>query len=98
MLEHEATGRFFAGESDNVSQEVDKQLGQLAMGKHPCKLLNELYGRDNIIKVHEFPVKKKSQQGPFLAYLKDCTGKTEYLCLNPDKPAPKKRRKPKDKP
>lgn len=98
MLEHEATGRFFADSSDTVSKDVDKHLSQLALGKHRCKLLNELYSRDNVIKVHEFPADKEKQRVALLADLKRCVDKAPYLCLNPDKLAVKKRRKPKDKP
>lgn len=62
VLEHDATGRFYVGESNNVSAEVDKQLAQLAKGGHPCKLLNRLYERDDIIRVFEYPTKSMKER------------------------------------
>ncbi len=78
MLEHDATGRFYLGQSDRVSDEVDKQLAKLAIGKHPCKLLNGLYERDNVIRVYEYAVKSKRHRGKLLDEIKaSCT--TSYL-------------------
>lgn len=82
VLEHDATGRFYLGESAHVSKEVDKQLSQLALGKHPHKLLNELYARDSAIRVYEYPMKAKKARSGLLKELK-ATASTDYLCLNP---------------
>lgn len=78
MLEHDATGRFYIGQSDNVSMEVDKQLAKLAMGKHPCKLLNGLYEKDNVIRVFEYRVKSKRNRGVLLNEIK-AASTTHYL-------------------
>ncbi|MNP89151.1 hypothetical protein D3C85_15540 [compost metagenome] len=67
VLEHDATGRFYIGQSSDVSAEVDKQLALLAVGKHPCKLLNALYEKDNVIRVIEYPVKKASDRKRIIA-------------------------------
>lgn len=82
MLEHDATGRFYLGVSDKVSDTVDKQLSQLALGKHPCKLLNELYARDSIIRVYEYPVKAEKARKALLKAVLD-EASAPYLCLNP---------------
>ncbi|MNO12961.1 hypothetical protein D3C76_25810 [compost metagenome] len=82
MLEHVATGRFYLGQSENVSFDVDKQLSQLSIGKHPCKLLNKLYERDSEIRLFEYPIKAKKARQALLREVKEsCT--TDYLCLNP---------------
>lgn len=82
MLEHEATGRFYLGQSETVSSDVDKQLALLSIGKHPCKLLNKLYERDADIRLYEYPIKAKKARQALLREVKEsCT--TPYLCLNP---------------
>lgn len=94
VLEYEPTGRFYIHYSDDVSKTVDKALHQLKLGKHPCRLLNELYSREPVIRVFEFPLRSKKgcvdrvidlikQQNP------------DYLCLNKDdhiKPVRRKRK------
>jgi hypothetical protein len=82
MLEHVATGRFYLGQSETVSSEVDKQLSLLAIGKHPCKLLNKLYERDAEIRLFEYPIKAKKARQALLKEIKE-TCLTDYLCLNP---------------
>lgn len=82
MLEHVATGRFYLGQSENVSSEVDKQLSLLAIGKHPCKLLNGLYAKDADIRLFEYPLKAKKARTALLKQIKE-TCETDYLCLNP---------------
>jgi len=82
MLEHDATGRFYLGESNQVSKDVDKQLAQLALGKHPKKLLNELYARDSAIRVYEYPLKAKKARTGLFKELK-ALASNDYLCLNP---------------
>jgi len=81
ILEHDATGRFYMGESTHVSQEVDKQLGLLAVSKHPCKLLNGLYERDSAIRVHEYPCASKRDRKKLLKEQID-NQVYDYLCLN----------------
>lgn len=80
VLEHEATGRFYVGESARVSTEVDKQLALLAKGKHPCKLFNILYEKDDIIRVHEYPIAKAKERKQRIKLLLDETPHT-YLIL-----------------
>ncbi len=82
VLEHDATGRFFIGQSDKVSAEVDKHLLALASGKHPSKLLNELYNKDSAIRVYEHPCKSKPTRTRLLRALVDEQA-NDYLCLNP---------------
>lgn len=82
MLEHVATGRFYLGQSETVSSEVDKQLSLLAVGKHPCKLLNKIYERDSDIRLFEYPIKAKKARQALLKEIKE-TCETDYLCLNP---------------
>jgi len=82
MLEHDATGRFYLGVADRVSETVDKQLTQLAIGKHPCKLLNELYARDSIIRVYEYPIKAEKARKALLKSVME-EASAPYLCLNP---------------
>jgi hypothetical protein len=81
VLEHDATGRFYLGESAQVSKDVDKQLKQLALGKHPQKLLNELYARDSAIRVYEYPIKAKKARTTLIRELK-ASASNDYLCLN----------------
>mgnify|MGYP000951227811 CR=1 FL=1 len=82
VLEHDATGRFYMGESSHVSQEVDRQLALLAVSKHPCKLLNGLYERDNVIRVYEYPCAAKRARKKLLQEQLD-NQVFDYLCLNP---------------
>lgn len=82
VLEHDGTGRFYVTESESVSEEADKQLKLLVMGKHPCKLLNELYSKDSEIRVIEYPCKPKTTRKKLYAEL--LVNSTEYLCLNPE--------------
>lgn len=70
------------GESAHVSNEVDKQLTSLLTGKHPCKLLNGLYERDNMIRVYEYPCKSKKDRKKLLKEQLD-NQMFDYLCLNP---------------
>ncbi|MNZ25631.1 hypothetical protein D3C78_428010 [compost metagenome] len=82
VLEHEATGRFYLGQSETVSKDVDKQLSQLALGKHPNKLLNALYAKDMDIRVYEYPLTAKKKRAALLkATLEGASA--PYLCLNP---------------
>ena len=80
VLEHEATGRLYLGQSDNVRKDVDKQLSQLANGKHPNKILNVLYEKDNEIRVFEYPQKAKKKR---VTLMRELIEKAGYLCLNP---------------
>jgi hypothetical protein len=82
VLEHDVTGRFYVSESLTVSEDVDKQLSLLATGKHPCKVLNELYSSDHDIRVTEYPCKPKTQRKQLYAAL--LVNVTDYLCLNPE--------------
>lgn len=82
MLEHVATGRFYLGQSESVSADVDKQLSLLSIGKHPCKLLNKLYEKDSDIRLFEYPIKAKKARQALLKEIKE-TCLTDYLCLNP---------------
>ncbi|MND13154.1 hypothetical protein D3C81_23840 [compost metagenome] len=82
MLEHVATGRFYLGQSETVSSDVDKQLALLSIGKHPCKLLNKLYEKDAEIRLFEYPIKAKKARQALLKEIKE-TCETDYLCLNP---------------
>lgn len=82
VLEHDSTGRFYVTESLTVSNEADKQLSLLAIGKHPCKLLNELYKTDGVLRVIEYPCKKKNLRQKLYAEL--LVNVTDYLCLNPE--------------
>lgn len=82
MLEHVATGRFYMGQSEHVSRDVDSQLKQLAQSKHPNKLLNELYQKDSDIRLYEYPLKAKKERKSLLVNLRDNTYPS-YLCLNP---------------
>jgi hypothetical protein len=82
VLEHVATGRFFLGQNEHVSKEVDAQLNQLSIGRHSNKLLNGLYSKDHDIRVFEFPCTVKKERKAILVRLvKDAY--PEYLCLNP---------------
>lgn len=81
MLEHDATGRFYVGESAHVSKEVDKQLQQLMIRKHPCKLLNGLYDKDPAVRVFEYPARSKAARKSLLKDLR-ASGSVDYLCLN----------------
>jgi hypothetical protein len=82
MLEHVATGRFYLGQSETVSSDIDKQLALLSIGKHPCKLLNKLYEKDAEIRLFEYPIKAKKARQALLKEIKE-TCETDYLCLNP---------------
>jgi hypothetical protein len=82
VLEHVATGRFFLGQSDQVSTEVDAQLNQLSLGRHKHKLLNGLYSKDQDIRCFEYPCKSKKERKALLTRLRD-EACPEYLCLNP---------------
>jgi len=82
MLEHDATGRFYVGESNSVSRDVDKQLALLLIGKHPCKLLNGLCERDSAVRVYEYPTKSKRACKAIINDLKQSAA-NDYLCLNP---------------
>lgn len=82
VLEHDCTGRFYVTESAAVSDEVDKQLKLLVLGKHPCKLFNELYEKDGDIRVIEYECKPKATRKKLYAELLIHT--TPHLCLNPE--------------
>ena len=82
VLEHVATGRFFLGQSETVSRDVDKQLSQLPLGKHSSKLLNGLYSKDSDIRIYEYPIKAKRERTKLLIALRDDANPT-YLCINP---------------
>ncbi|MCY1294972.1 hypothetical protein D9M68_18590 [compost metagenome] len=82
VLEHVATGRFFLGQSEHVSKEVDAQLNQLSLGRHPSKLLNGLYSKDHDIRVFETACKSKKERKALLTRLRD-EAYPEYLCINP---------------
>ena len=82
VLEHVATGRFFLGQSECVSKEVDAQLAQLALGRHKSKLLNGLYAKDHDIRVFEYPRKSKKDRKAVLTQLR-AEAYPEYLCINP---------------
>jgi len=81
VLEHDATGRFYVGESLQVSDEVDKQLALLSAGKHPCKLLNGLYARDSVIRLYEYPEPSKTKRKAAIKAL-IASASADYLCLN----------------
>lgn len=70
VLEHVATGRFYCNNSATVSKTVDKHLGQLSMGKHPCSLLNVLYAKDSEIRVYEYPLDDEQDRKTLLKELK----------------------------
>lgn len=82
VLEHDATGRYYVTESLTVSIEVDNQLKLLVLGKHPCKLLNELYEKDGDIRVIEYECKVKTKRKKLYAEL--LIHPTSYLCINPE--------------
>lgn len=82
VLEHVATGRFYLGQSETVSKDVDKQLNLLALGKHSNKLLNGLYSKDAEIRLYEYPCKAKAARKKLLQELRDLAN-PDYLCLNP---------------
>lgn len=81
VLEYDPTGRFYIRHSDHVSDDVDKDIEKLKKGKHPCKLLNELYAREPVIRVFEFPCRaSKKRLEKVVELIKNQT--VEYLCLN----------------
>lgn len=82
VLEHVATGRFYLGQSDTVSKEVDKQLAQLAVGKHASKLLNGLCSKDSDVRLFEYPIKSKAERKRLLVEIRD-SANPDYLCINP---------------
>ncbi len=79
MLDHDACGKYLVGSSDNVSDEVDRQLNLVKQGKHPVKLLNALCERDPEIRVYEYPESSKAAQK---ALLKELKALAPHLCLN----------------
>lgn len=79
LLDHDACGKFIVGSSDNVSDDIDRQLAQLAQGKHPNKRLNGLCERDPEIRIYEYPLESKSAQK---ALLKQIKAQAPHLCLN----------------
>lgn len=81
VLTHEATGRYYVESTKQVSETVDKRLGELSLGKHPCKLLNGLYSKDSDIRVHEYPVKSDAKCKALEKELIHGS-LTDYLCLN----------------
>jgi hypothetical protein len=89
-LEHEATGRYYVDKADDVSKVVDKQLIMLSKGTHPCKLLNILYEKDNVIVVYEYAVKSKTKIDKGVDELINDPERS-YLTLNHVKPKRKRR-------
>ena len=88
VIDHRPTGRFIIGSSSDVSKEVDKQLKQLALGKHPIKRMQELY--NNIDDTHgnlspmvivEYPIKSDREIQMTLEEIRH-TNTTDYCLLN----------------
>lgn len=88
VIDHRNTGRFVIGTSNDVSKEVDKQLSQLANGKYPIKLMQQLYNRSDDDKgnpppmvVIEYPLRNDKEIKLTLQEIRN-TNTTPYCLLN----------------
>lgn len=79
VIDHKPTGRFIVGTSDNVSKDVDKHLKALGTGKHPTKLMQDLYIKESYMQITEIPLANDKGIKETLREIRDSN--TAYYCL-----------------
>lgn len=81
MIEHVATGRFYLGMSKGVTERVSEMIQLLEQGKHPCKLLNKLFEKDDELLILEYPASTEKARKALVKDILDSVT-TPYLYLN----------------
>lgn len=61
VIQHEGTGQFITGVSNNVSLDIDREVAKLVAEKHPCKRMARLIHLSHELTLYEIPTKNATE-------------------------------------
>lgn len=70
VIQHEGTGKFITGVSNNVSIDVDREVARLVSGQHSCKHMVRLIHLAHEITMYEIPTKNATEAKKILSEIR----------------------------